>query len=295
MSVYEWARQELRRSQDAAQEIGFDPGLTLRAMLSAVVQQSKGVRSFEDLADELQYLAENLDDQQDYVFGEQVVLGVRTDRDLVFLGRPGAQVDQFATVRTEGTVDVFCFPFHRCAAGWAFDVQGLAHDRPPRKSLDLGVQPGQVLVIDQHVIGMAQAVFTGGLGLENRLHLRFADAIALQGTLYLQRLRHVDHQHPLGHGDRVRRLCTRQVAANLLGDQRVQQRLQPAALVGHFEDQLAQRAAVQLPVRLQHTRTEMPGNLRQGRAPGFDYPARGVVGVNQVHAKPDEVFGGGAF
>ena len=57
MSVYEWARQELRRSQDAAQEIGFDPGLTLRAMLSAVVQQSKGVRSFEDLADELQYLA----------------------------------------------------------------------------------------------------------------------------------------------------------------------------------------------------------------------------------------------
>ena len=68
MSVYEWARQELRRSQDAAQEIGFDPGLTLRAMLSAVVQQSKGVRSFEDLADELQYLAENLDDQQEYAF-----------------------------------------------------------------------------------------------------------------------------------------------------------------------------------------------------------------------------------
>ena len=59
---------ELRRSQDAAQEIGFDPGLTLRAMLSAVVQQSKGVRSFEDLADELQYLAENLDDQQEYAF-----------------------------------------------------------------------------------------------------------------------------------------------------------------------------------------------------------------------------------
>ena len=46
----------------------FDPGLTLRAMLSAVVQQSKGVRSFEDLADELQYLAENLDDQQEYAF-----------------------------------------------------------------------------------------------------------------------------------------------------------------------------------------------------------------------------------
>ncbi|MFC6301774.1 hypothetical protein GNF76_13175 [Pseudomonas sp. CCM 7893] len=68
MSVYEWARQEMRRSQEAAQEIGFDPGLSLRALLSAVVQQSKGVRSVEDLADELQFLAENLDDQQDYGF-----------------------------------------------------------------------------------------------------------------------------------------------------------------------------------------------------------------------------------
>jgi hypothetical protein len=68
MSVYEWARQELRQSLDAAQEVGFDPGLSLRALLSAVVQQSKGVRSVEDLADELQYLAENLDEGQDYGF-----------------------------------------------------------------------------------------------------------------------------------------------------------------------------------------------------------------------------------
>jgi hypothetical protein len=68
MSVYEWARQELRQSLDAAQEVGFDPGLSLRALLSAVVQQSKGVRSLEDLADELQFLAENLEEGQDYGF-----------------------------------------------------------------------------------------------------------------------------------------------------------------------------------------------------------------------------------
>eukprot|EP01133_Synstelium_polycarpum_P008539 gene8539-10034_t len=280
MSVYEWARQELRRSQDAAQEIGFDPGLTLRAMLSAVVQQSKGVRSFEDLADELQYLAENLDDQQDYGFMRSSSASGLTG----ILCSSDAQAPRSISLqRSEQKGRLTFSAFHSTGA------PQVGHSTfKVVQSLDLGVQPGQVLVIDQHVIGMAQAVFTGGLGLENRLHLRFADAIALQGTLYLQRLRHVDHQHPLGHGDRVRRLCTRQVAANLLGDQRVQQRLQPAALVGHFEDQLAQRAAVQLPVRLQHTRTEMPGNLRQGRAPGFDYPARGVVGVNQVHAKPDE-------
>ena len=68
MSVYEWARQELRQSLNAAQEVGFDPGLSLRALLSAVVQQSKAVRSVEDLADELQFLAENLDEDEDYGF-----------------------------------------------------------------------------------------------------------------------------------------------------------------------------------------------------------------------------------
>ncbi|MBA4360131.1 MAG: hypothetical protein Q7U27_11160 [Pseudomonas sp.] len=68
MSVYEWARQELRQSLDNAQEVGFDPGLSLRALLSAVVQQSKAVRSAEDLADELRFLAENLDEDQDYGF-----------------------------------------------------------------------------------------------------------------------------------------------------------------------------------------------------------------------------------
>lgn len=68
MSVYEWARQEVQGSLALAQEIGFDPGLSLRALLSAVVQQNKAVRSLEDLADELQFLAENLDDGQDYGF-----------------------------------------------------------------------------------------------------------------------------------------------------------------------------------------------------------------------------------
>jgi hypothetical protein len=68
MSVYEWARQETRQSLDMAQEVGFDPGLSLRALLSAVVQQSKAVRNAEDLADELRFLAENLDDEQDYGF-----------------------------------------------------------------------------------------------------------------------------------------------------------------------------------------------------------------------------------
>ena len=68
MSVYEWARQETRQSLEVAQEVGFDPGLSLRALLSAEVQQSKAVRNAEDLADALRFLAENLDDDQDYGF-----------------------------------------------------------------------------------------------------------------------------------------------------------------------------------------------------------------------------------
>lgn len=68
MSVYQWAWKEVRDSLHSAQQEGFEPGLSLRALLSAVVQQSKGVRSIEDLADELQFLAENLDDDQDYSF-----------------------------------------------------------------------------------------------------------------------------------------------------------------------------------------------------------------------------------
>ena len=68
MSVYQWARQEVSDSLAAAEGAGFEPGLSLRALLSAVVQQSKAVRSVEDLADELQFLAENLDDSEDYPF-----------------------------------------------------------------------------------------------------------------------------------------------------------------------------------------------------------------------------------
>ena len=68
MSVYQWARQEVSDSLAAAEAAGFEPGLSLRALLSAVVQQSKAVRSVEDLADELQFLAENLDDGVDYPF-----------------------------------------------------------------------------------------------------------------------------------------------------------------------------------------------------------------------------------
>lgn len=42
--------------------------MALRALLSAVVQGNQRVRSPQDLAEELLFLADNLDDQRDYAF-----------------------------------------------------------------------------------------------------------------------------------------------------------------------------------------------------------------------------------
>ncbi|WP_137818215.1 MULTISPECIES: hypothetical protein [unclassified Pseudomonas] len=68
MGVHAWAKQELQRSLAAAREAGYDEQLCLRALLSAVVERSKQGRSAADLAQELQFLAENLDDGRDYSF-----------------------------------------------------------------------------------------------------------------------------------------------------------------------------------------------------------------------------------
>lgn len=68
MSVYQWAGEELQRSVAAAREAGFDEALALRALLSAVIELSKQSRSSADLAQELQFLIENLDEDRDFAF-----------------------------------------------------------------------------------------------------------------------------------------------------------------------------------------------------------------------------------
>ena len=68
MCIYGLAQHDLQRSLLAAQAAGHEPALYLRALLSAVVERSKQERSTADLAQELQFLAENLDDGRDYGF-----------------------------------------------------------------------------------------------------------------------------------------------------------------------------------------------------------------------------------
>ena len=68
MGVHQWARQELQGCLGRAQEQGFDPLLSLRALLSEAVELNRLERDVADLAQELQFLADNLDPERDYAF-----------------------------------------------------------------------------------------------------------------------------------------------------------------------------------------------------------------------------------
>lgn len=68
MSIHSWAEQHLQNLLLEAEAAGMDTQLVLRALLSAVVQANAHVRSEEDLAHELHFLADNLDEERDYAF-----------------------------------------------------------------------------------------------------------------------------------------------------------------------------------------------------------------------------------
>ena len=68
MGAHEWARGAIDKALSEARQAGLDEALVLRALLSALVERSKASRAMSDLAQELQFLAENLDDGRDYMF-----------------------------------------------------------------------------------------------------------------------------------------------------------------------------------------------------------------------------------
>ncbi len=51
------------------------------------------------------------------------------------------------------------------------------------QSFDFTLQVGQVAVVDQHVVGVLQALVAPGLGLEDRAHLLLGDLVAKHGAL----------------------------------------------------------------------------------------------------------------
>ncbi|TRX76158.1 hypothetical protein [Pseudomonas mangiferae] len=68
MDVYGWAARVLEQALEQGQAEGFEAALAVRALLSGAVALSKAHRSAEDLAQELAFLADNLDDERDYTF-----------------------------------------------------------------------------------------------------------------------------------------------------------------------------------------------------------------------------------
>jgi hypothetical protein len=68
MSVHSWARDAVQNGLHDAEVQGYEPVVALRALLSEVVRQSKALREPQELAHELQFLADNLDDDRDYAF-----------------------------------------------------------------------------------------------------------------------------------------------------------------------------------------------------------------------------------
>ena len=68
MGVHQWARQVIEQSLQGIEAQGFDQAMVLRALLSAVVERSRVGRCAVDLAAEMQFLADNLDDDRDYSF-----------------------------------------------------------------------------------------------------------------------------------------------------------------------------------------------------------------------------------
>ena len=68
MGVHQWARQAIEQSLQDVGAQDFDQAMALRALLNAVVERSRAGRSAADLAAELQFLADNLDDDRDYSF-----------------------------------------------------------------------------------------------------------------------------------------------------------------------------------------------------------------------------------
>ncbi|MDO9617879.1 MAG: hypothetical protein Q7J43_09380 [Pseudomonas sp.] len=68
MGGHQWARQVIEQSLQGVEAQGFDQAMALRALLSAVVERSRAGRNAADLAAELQFLADNLDDERDYSF-----------------------------------------------------------------------------------------------------------------------------------------------------------------------------------------------------------------------------------
>lgn len=68
MSAYKIAQQVMAEAIEKAAAAGHDEQALARALMSEVIAVYKKGRSHADISSELDFLANNLDDDQDYAF-----------------------------------------------------------------------------------------------------------------------------------------------------------------------------------------------------------------------------------
>ncbi len=168
------------------------------------------------------------------------------------------------------------------------------------QALDFRLQPRQITVIYQHIIGMLQTGFTAGLRLENRSHLLLTGLVTSRRARDLERLWNVHNQHTInltvlarldqqrGSHDGVRRLSQGEMPGDLSSNQRVQQLFQPLPVGRVIEYTLTQPFSIQTTIRQQDAGAEALGNLQQRWTPGLDHPARRLIGIDDMYTQTGE-------
>ncbi|MEL0168447.1 MAG: hypothetical protein VW877_10010 [Pseudomonadaceae bacterium] len=68
MSAYKIAQQVMADAIEKAAAAGYDEQALARALMSEVIAVYKKARTQQDIASELSFLANNLDDDEDYAF-----------------------------------------------------------------------------------------------------------------------------------------------------------------------------------------------------------------------------------
>ena len=68
MSAYTVAKEVMAQAIERAAAEGYDEQQLARGLMSEVINVYKRARSHEDIASELAFLADNLNDDEDYAF-----------------------------------------------------------------------------------------------------------------------------------------------------------------------------------------------------------------------------------
>lgn len=68
MSVYKLAEKLMQEGADQAQQAGYSEQELARALMTEVINVYRRERTLADIAHELNFLAENLDEDTDYAF-----------------------------------------------------------------------------------------------------------------------------------------------------------------------------------------------------------------------------------